>query len=165
MEEQATKKRPTFVTVLGILGFIGVGWQVISGIIQMMAGAVTGAVMDVAEQNVESLEGLEGMEGLENVEGMEEFGSAMEGVGNLMQHQSTLGLISIIAALVCLLGVIWMWNLKKKGFYVYIIGEIAPAIATLVLVGFGLGGFMATLGFIIPVVMIILWGLNLKHMS
>lgn len=164
MEEQA-KKRPAFITVLGILGFIGVGWQIISGIMQMLAGAVTGAVMDMGEGMAEGMENLEGLEGMENLEGMEEFGNAMEGVGNLMAHQSTLGIISIVSALVCLLGIIWMWKLQKKGFFVYVIGEIAPAIATMVLVGFGLGGFMAMMGFIVPVVMIILWGINLKHMS
>lgn len=160
MEEQVTnaKKRPTFVTVLGILGFIGVGWQIVSGIMSMLAGAVTSAVTDVASEGLENLSDVEGM----NVEGAEAFTDlANAATANL----STLGIINIVAALVCLLGVIWMWGLKKKGFYVYVIGEIAAPIATIILVGFGFGGAMAMAGLIFPVIFIILWGLNLKHMS
>lgn len=160
------KKRPTFITVLAILSFIGVAWQIISGIMTMAAGAVTSAITDAGK---EYAEGLSTMEGMEEVEGMEEamsgVGEAVDAANKLAENASVLGIINIVAALVCLLGVIWMWNLKKKGFFVYVVGELAAPIATLALVGFGLGGMMATLGFIIPVVMIILYAINLKHMS
>lgn len=164
MEEQI-KKRPTFITVLGILGFIGVGWQIISGFIQMAAGAVTSAMVDAGQEISEGMSEIEGMSETMGSEGMEQLNNvANEGVA-LLQHQSTLGIIGIIAAIVCLVGIILMWKLKKTGFYIYVLGEIAPVIATLVLVGFGLGGFMAALGMIVPIVFIILWGVNLKHMS
>ncbi|NMD01361.1 MAG: hypothetical protein GYA62_16795 [Bacteroidales bacterium] len=168
MEEQVmeTKKRPTFITVLGILGFIGVGWQIISGIITMGAGAVTSAVTSAGSSYAESMSNIEGTE---NVEGMDQamagLNEAVDAANKLAQNATILGIINIVAALVCLLGIIWMWKLQKKGFFVYVIGEIAAPVATLVLVGFGLGGFMATLGFIFPIIFIILWGLNLKHMS
>ncbi|HOU98092.1 MAG TPA: hypothetical protein PLP65_04530 [Bacteroidales bacterium] len=168
MEEQVmeTKKRPTFITVLGILGFIGVGWQIISGIITMGAGAVTSAVTSAGSSYAE---GLSNIEGMENAEGMDQamagLNEAVDAANKLAQNATILGIINIVAALVCLLGIIWMWKLQKKGFFVYVIGEIAAPVATLVLVGFGLGGFMATLGFIFPIIFIILWGLNLKHMS
>ena len=168
MEEQVmeTKKRPTFITVLGILGFIGVGWQIISGIITMGAGAVTSAVTSAGSSYAE---GLSNIEGMENVEGMDQamagLNEAVDAANKLAQNATILGIINIVAALVCLLGIIWMWKLQKKGFFVYVIGEIAAPVATLVLVGFGLGDFMATLGFIFPIIFIILWGLNLKHMS
>lgn len=161
MEEQATntKKRPAFITVLGILGFIGVAWQIIGGIMNILAGAVTSTITDAGSSMVDSMEGIEGME---NVEGLQELGDTLN---SFVPDFTTMGYVSIAAALVCLLGIIWMWQLKKKGFFVYVIGEIAAPIATIFLVGFGLGGMMATLGMIFPVVFIILWGLNLKHMS
>ncbi len=168
MEEQVmeTKKRPTFLTVLGILSFIGVAWQIISGIITMGAGAVSSAVTSAGQSYAEGLSELEGME---NVEGMDQamagLNEAVDAANKLAQNATLLGIINIVAALICLLGVIWMWKLMKKGFYVYVIGELAAPVATLVLVGFGLGGFMATLGFIVPIIFIILYALNLKHMS
>jgi hypothetical protein len=160
MEEQVTntKKRPAFVTVLGILGFIGVGWQIVSGVMSMLAGAVTSAVSDVATEGLENLDNVEGM----NVEGTQALNDLASSATSSL---TTLGIVNIVAALVCLLGIIWMWGLKKKGFFVYAIGEIAAPIATVVLVGFGFGGAMAMVGMIFPVIFIILWGLNLKHMS
>lgn len=160
MEEQVTntKKRPVFVTVLGILGFIGVGWQIVSGVMSMLAGAVTSAVSDVATEGLNNLDNVEGM----NVEGTEALNDLASSATSSL---TTLGIVNIVAALVCLLGIIWMWGLKKKGFFVYAIGEIAAPIATVVLVGFGFGGAMAMVGMIFPVIFIILWGLNLKHMS
>jgi|YNPMSStandDraft_1061717.scaffolds.fasta_scaffold00925_14 hypothetical protein len=168
MEEQVmeTKKRPVFITVLAILSFIGVGWQIISGFLTMAAGAVTSAVTGAGKSFAERLESMEGMEGVEEMDqAMSGLSEAVSAADRLAQNATTLGIINIVAALVCLLGVIWMWNLKKKGFYVYVVGELTAPIATLLLVGFGIGGMMATLGFIIPIVMIILYAVNLKHMS
>ncbi len=160
MEEQVTntKKRPAFVTVLGILGFIGVGWQIVSGVMSMLAGAVTSAVSDVATEGLNNLDNVEGM----NVEGTQALNDLASSATSSL---TTLGIINIVAALVCLLGVIWMWGLKKKGFFVYAIGELAAPIASVILVGFGFGGAMAMAMMIFPIIFIILWGLNLKHMS
>jgi len=162
MEEQVmeTKKRPIFLTVLGILSFIGVGWQIISGIITMGAGSLTSAVTSAGSEYAEGLSNMEGMD-----QAMAGLNEAVDAANKLAQNASLLGIINIVAALVCLLGVIWMWKLMKKGFYVYVIGELAAPVATLALVGFGLGGITATLGFIFPIIFIILYALNLKHMS
>jgi hypothetical protein len=163
MEEQVTSKpkRPTFVTVLGILGFIGVGWGIVAGVIQMLAGmaynAVSGAVSDVATENLSNVEG--------GSEAMTEFSNQMESANALLANQTTLGIVAIVASLICLLGIIWMWGLKKKGYYVYMVCEIAPVIATIALTGFSFAGAMAMVGMIFPILFIILWGLNLKHMS
>jgi len=168
MEEQVTdiKKRPAFVTVLGILGFIGVGWAIVAGVIQMLAGmaytAVSGGLSDAANK---ATEGLQNVQGMENVKGMEGLNDLADSANKLLAHQTTLGIVSIVAALISLLGIIWMWTLKKKGYYVYIIGEIAPIIATIALAGFSFAGAMAMIGMIFPILFIILWGLNLKHMS
>jgi len=106
------------------------------------------------------LEAAESMEGYQEVPGTEY-------VEESLSYASTLGIVSILAALVCLWGVLWMWKLKKTGYYIYIVGELAPVIVSFILVGFGsfLGGFFAFIGLIFPVLFIILYGLNVKHMS
>lgn len=149
-QEPAKNERPTFLTVLCILSFIGVGFAIISGLISLFAGSAGSMIMDAAE----SLEGYEEVPGMDLVE-------------SSMDYASTLGIVSIVAALVVLWGVIWMWNLKKTGYFIYIIGELTPVIVSFILVGFGsfLGGFMAMIGLIFPVLFIILYGLNVKHMS
>ena len=157
MEEQNTntverKKRPTFLTVLCILTFIGVAWAVISNVMTLLASgasqALAGAAMDSAD-----------MSGLENMPGMKE---AML----LVKHAKTLAIIGIVSALICLIGALQMWKLKKSGFFIYLIGEWAPVIASIVLIGFSFtGGFMAIATMIVPLIMTILYGMNLKHMS
>ena len=135
----------------------------------MMAGAVTTALSGAGDSLSSGLDSLSNMEGMENIEGvdnaMNNLNEAVDLANKLAANATTLGIVSIVAALVCLLGIIWMWQLKKKGFYVYVIGEIAAPIVTILLVGFGLGGIMATMAMIFPIIFIILWGLNLKHMS
>ena len=166
MEEQVmeTKKRPTFITVLGILGFIGVAWQVIAGIIQMLAGMAYSAVSNGVSAVAESAGQLSDIPGGDQA--MNELGSQLESANAVLANGTMLGIVSIVAALICLLGIIWMWGLKKKGYYVYIIGEIAPVVATVAVAGFSLtGGMMAVLGMIFPIIFIVLWGLNLKHMN
>ncbi len=145
-----TQERPTFLTVLCILSFIGIGIQVIQGLISLFAKSAGSMLMEAAE----SIEGYQEMPGTEYVE-------------ESLSYASTLGIVSILAALVCLWGVLWMWNLKKTGYYIYIVGELAPVIVSFILVGFGsfLGGFFAFVGLIFPVLFIILYGLNVKHMS
>lgn len=150
-QEPAKNERPTFLTVLCILSFIGVGFAVISNLISLFATSAGSALMDAATET---------LEGYQDVPGMDLVESAVD-------YASTLSIIGIIAALVCLWGVIWMWNLKKTGYYIYIVGELTPVIVSFILVGFGsfLGGFFAMIGLIFPVLFIILYGLNVKHMS
>lgn len=164
MEQQVTqvgeqKKRPTFLTVLCILSFIGVAFAVISNLISLFTSK--------ALQTVST--GM--MEGMGEISGTEEAESAVAaaaaGLELLAKYGNTLYICTIIAALICLVGVIMMWKLKKAGYFIYIIGEIAPPILTFILLkGFGpLGTFALVVGLIIPIVMIILYGLNVKHMS
>lgn len=158
MEENMTntavegKKRPTFLTVLIILTFIGVAWAVIGNLISLFtasaAQALAGGAMEAS-----------GMEGMENIPGMKEAIA-------LLKYGKILAIIGIVAALICLAGALMMWKLKKSGFFIYLIGEWAPVVATIILIGFSFtGGIMAILGMIFPLIMTILYGVNLKHMS
>lgn len=153
MEQQNTnvaetaKKRPGFLKVLCILSFIGIGFAVIGGIYNLMTIQAT----------IDTLRMASGLLG-------GDLGSSIDA---FIQWGTTVYIINIVAALVCLIGVIMMWNLKKSGFYIYLIGEIAPAIASFALIGgFGPFGTMAMVaGLIFPIAFIIMYALNLKHMS
>jgi hypothetical protein len=150
-QEPEKKERPTFLTVLCILSFIGIGIAVISNLISLFATSAGSAIMDAATETLEEYQDIPGMDMVESA----------------VDYASTLAIINIIAALVCLWGVIWMWNLKKTGYYIYVVAELAPVIISFILVGLGsfLGGFLALVGLIFPVLFVILYGLNVKHMS
>ncbi len=163
MEEQVMetkKQRPIFLTVLGILSFIGIGIQIISALFSILSGSVVSGVAGGGKSFSEDLNSFEGMDSATL-----KVNEAFDYVIKMAENATVLGIISIISALVCLLGVIWMWNLKKKGFLVYVIGELAPPIASIILVGFYFSGFLAAMSFVGPIIMIILYAINLKHMS
>ena len=101
------------------------------------------------------------------------IGCALGIIGGLMSITTLTGIVGVVASLICLWGVIQMWKLKKMGFYIYLIGEIAPLIVSLVTIGFAsifsfTGGIMALavlFGFVFSLIFILLYALNLKHMN
>lgn len=164
-------KRPTFLTVLCILSFIGCGLGVFSGITGYFSYKAMSSIgdgmqdewkqaMDNAMENAAAEEGM-GDAGAELARGL---GDALGGATNF----SAMANSSLIQGLLCILifvGVFMMWKLKKTGFYIYTVGQIALVATPFLLVGGLAGGMMATLGAIFPIIFIILYGLNLKHMS
>ena len=102
------------------------------------------------------------------------IGCGLAIIGSLVTIGTITGVIGLLAALICLYGVIQMWKLKKKGFYFYLVGEITPIIVSFATIGLaGLfsfaGGIIAIITAlmvtIFPVIFIILYGLNLKHLE
>jgi hypothetical protein len=149
-----SKKRPEFLTVLCIISYVGIGFAVFSALIGLLI-VTTGHSMMFMHQN-NSI-----------------FGNIIDNTDDYVRMQQINSLIALIAALVCLAGVLMMWNLKKAGYFIYIIGEIVPPIATISLSGqSGLSEMFASLyilllalGFIVPIAFIIMYGINLKHMT
>lgn len=57
-----------------------------------------------------------------------------------------------------------MWNLQKKGFYLYLAGIAVAFLAPLLLIGGWLGLITSMAGIILSIFMLILYAFNLKHM-
>lgn len=101
------------------------------------------------------------------------IGCAIQLLGSLGRLKTTLGIVTLLAAIICFVGVLMMWKLKKTGFYIYVVGEVVPIISGIIIVGAsGLfsfaGGFMAmimALSYIFPIAFLIMYGLNLKHLK
>ncbi|RYY97499.1 MAG: hypothetical protein EOO11_10710 [Chitinophagaceae bacterium] len=65
----------------------------------------------------------------------------------------------------CLIGAIRMRQLRKSGFPIYAIGELAPIAVTIALLGFsGDGTWKTYLGYIIPVIFVALYAAQRKHL-
>jgi hypothetical protein len=74
-------------------------------------------------------------------------------------------LATLICAALCIFGAYMMRNLQKTGYYIYAIGEVALPILLIFLQGAGsMMGMMAIVGLIVPIVFLILYGLQLKNM-
>ncbi|MCD6065347.1 MAG: hypothetical protein K0S33_173 [Bacteroidetes bacterium] len=148
MEDQQPK-RPGFITVLCIITWVGCAFAVFGGI----AGYFTTKIQC---ENMDSFSGLYGGA----------LGDSMnEMMDKACQNIGMTTLINVLCGFVCLVGSIFMWKLKKIGYYIYVAGEITPVIAALFLGAGGIfGAATAIVGFVIAGVWVVLYGINLKHM-
>jgi hypothetical protein len=157
-------KRPQFLTVICILSFVWCGVSFLLGI--------WGVIRNTPENMAESIEQVRQFK--------PEVADEME--QNMIEMQeSTYAQISpylnFVYILISFLGVLMMWKLNKKGFYVYLIGELLPYIGFLVagkqmMSMMSGGGMMKGVGMIMVLLMlvfdaafIVMYGLNLKYMN
>lgn len=166
MNEQ---KRPTFLTVLCILTFIGSGFGILSALIgftgindieSSMRNAQMGAGDPVAQAILNDLD-IAGMQAIQN----------------------WANILSLLASALCLSGALVMWRLKKFGFVLYVAGHAATIFGSYIALGLmekmaeimpvqAVGGVMQTMGAVVMVVtvllsigFIIMYGVNLKAMN
>ena len=135
-EVNETAKRPAFLTVLCILSFIAAG----IGIISMIIMSAARGVVDAAGSEV-------------NNKLNDELAKSGLDMNNELNQ-------AIVLILVGLWGVIKMWKLQKQGYYIYAATQVVGVIVPLI---FGIT--FSTFGAIMAVLFIVLYGLNLKHMS
>ncbi|MES2284224.1 MAG: hypothetical protein V4547_00965 [Bacteroidota bacterium] len=150
-------KRPKFLTVLCILSFVGIGISLVSGIISYFsysALANAGGLLNSIGAGVKDGEKIgESMNALASAMGMD-YGK-----------WALVALIQAILNIPILVGVLMMWKQKKVGFYIYTPFEIIQPIMPIIF-GLGLvGGLSAILSLIFAIVFVVLYALNLKHMS
>lgn len=147
--------RPTFLKVLCILSFVGTGLGMIQGLfIWMMAGVYS-----------QLFTGIGNAFGGQNT-------SEMNMITRIFNAFSFWGVSILVGSLICLLGAIFMWNLKKWAYFVYILGQLLPIVGCYLLIAslptgeFGGAALMWVFFFsIFPVAFIIMYGLNYKHLK
>ncbi len=157
----APAARPTLLTVICILSFIMGAWGIFSGVKTMTqdSSAIleeTRTAMEQAKADLgDQAEGIAGRM----------MDSAMEMAEKTAANAKNIGLTNIILSLVSLWGVWLMWNLKKNGFWYYLVAAIAGLVAPVVFLGGGLMA-MASVGFsgFFTVLFVILYAVNLKYM-
>ena len=114
MEENTTKTRPTFLTVLCILTFIGSGWGIIDGTIDFFSADIADEAMEMVDEQMEdAMEEMEDSGASENAIGFME--SLMGGVTDAVTAENIrkASIVGIISSILCLLGAIQMWGLKN----------------------------------------------------
>lgn len=128
-------KRPTFLTVLCILSFIFSGLAIIGYITAIGLAGVASAAMSNLSDDAMAT-------------------YTGPSVGLTWAYI----VIGFITTLVGLFGVIKMWKLQKVGFYIYTACVVISIIMGIVYSGFGVMS-------ILPLVFVVLYGLNLKAMK
>jgi hypothetical protein len=160
--KNSSKPRPTFLTVVCIISYVLLGWQILNG----LTGAIFGRLTSTFEPVLKRI-----------IERDVDLGDVPVGIRSLvedsfdvaykaMEHATTISLLSLLLSVIALFGVIMMWQLKKTGFYLYTGSKIFVLIIPLIFLGFNFITFVVvTTSGLFALVFIILFAVNLKHMK
>lgn len=156
------KTRPTFLTVLCILTFIGSGLNFLSSLMSIATSKVTsstGFMSMIYESMNQSMEEIP-----ESMVNMME--TVMTTVTKVMEHGATIGITNTILYAASVLGAVLMFNLKKNGFYLYSAAQILLLFVLPVVVGFNIVTMMGLVfSLIFTAAFIIMYGVNVKYMK
>ncbi|MBC7887657.1 MAG: hypothetical protein H7Z13_07190 [Ferruginibacter sp.] len=157
--------RPTFITVLCILTFIGSGWGLIGGAIQYFSAEKQAQAMTFTKEKAST--------DIQKMDNKDEGSKMAEKMVNSMTSAFTVenlkkaGLAAILAAVFCLGGALMMWKLKKTGYYLYIVGTLVGIASPFII--YGSSNIMSIISSVlvgfIGVIFVILYGVNLKYMK
>ena len=158
-----TNLRPTLLTVLCILTFIGSGWGIFGGITNYTsAETAVGITKDAMEEAKDKLE-----DQAKDEKSSKFLGKIMDSVtsGMSVENVKNSAIANIIASILTLIGAILMWGLNKKGFWLYVIGTFVAVLAPAFIIGGFMGIAAAGFGGFIGVLFCVLYGINLKYMK
>ncbi len=152
-------KLPSGLNVLTILTFIGSGMGIISGIWSFFKSADNLAKMEEMVNKPEFQKFPEFVKKMYNPE-------ALDLLRKVDANKIPIAIISILSCLLCIYGAIEMRQLKKSGFYSYIVGSIVPYIGYTMFVGiaFVTSGWSAYVGIAVTVLFILLYGSQSKYL-
>ncbi|MEM7162398.1 MAG: hypothetical protein AAF487_08130 [Bacteroidota bacterium] len=149
------KERSSFLNILTILSFVGIGIFLIIGIFSIVTGTVAQKTYFSSEEAYEKAQ----KDIVELYAGQPELGMAAIAEMEATRHLRSNGFMIVFGQIFCLLGVLKMRKGNKVGFALYSIGELGVPIASIIFMG-GMGIF----GVIIGLVFVILYGTRLEEM-
>lgn len=147
---------PGSINVLTILTFIGCGIGALFGVAGFWLISFSLRMMDKAAEN-----------GTMTEKQATDMAKQRPKLELMLANKWPLILITLVGVALCLYGAIQMRKLKKEGFYVYVLGQVVPFIASGLLIGFAtqFNGVMSYIFACIPVIFIILYANQLKYMK
>jgi len=144
--------KPQFLKILCIFSFVSCGlWLIIYAFMSMCLGIEEQKVSEIFEQMATK---------------NPEYFSDMDGVA-FFHSLGLMGLMGLASTIVSAIGVIMMWQLRKAGFIVYAISELA---SNFIGMGMDMGKLDKGMGsvifwVIIDLIFIAMYFVNLKHMK
>ncbi len=160
--QEQPKKRTTTLTVLCILSFIGGIWTIGQASYNYFTFDTT--YPKQLEQYETSLEQMSDS----GIDSGFFYDSIQNGIVTLEKTSENLNSITfayLFFALLSLLGVFMMFQLKRTGFYIYTFANLFALLVPLVLIDFKATLMLFYMGLAITVLFIILYAFQLKHMK
>jgi hypothetical protein len=149
---------PSGLNVLTILTFIGSGIGILGGLWQFIS----------AKKSIESMEQMINSDKLDEMPGFLKgmmSPEALELARKQYENRVPILLIGMLGIGLCIYGAVQMRKLKKQGYSVYLIGQALPLIAAFIFLGFGWVKGFGLLGLFFPILFIILYTLQRKHLT
>jgi hypothetical protein len=155
--------RPVFLMVLCILTFIGSTVGVIGGIVNYISAKTAAELVKAATEDAQQK-----LEASDN--GANKLAEKMMSGIEPMQNPENIrknALFKVAGSLLTLLGGILMFNLRKIGFWSYILGTIIAVTGPFVAFGTGniLGILSSSVLAFIGILFVVLYSLNLKYLK
>lgn len=149
----AAPAKPTFLKVLCILTFIGAPLGLIQGIMSYFTYSKLGQLGDAMAGVAGGDEAAAAMNTMSSMLGLD--------YGKISMGYLIIGLLNLLI----LVGALMMWMLKKVGFYLYAVGQVAIVGVMFGYIGGVVGGMMGIVTAIFAIAFIIMYALNLKHLK
>ena len=161
-EENQTPVRPTFLTILCVLTLVWNAYKFYGAIPNTFTPEKVMANKEQANEMItEMLSKYMSDKDLEKIEESQAETTKLFEERNLVVS----GGMSLISSLLLMLGAIWMWGLRKKGFWVYIAGNIVGILAPILIFGGQIGWSVGVMSFIASAIFTGLYAVNLKFIS
>ena len=148
-------KLPGSINVLTILTFVGVGIGLLSAMSNFFMAETNYANTEKMITNDDAPSILKGMFTPEMLE-MQRL---------MMENKVALLVITLVSLGLCLYGALQMRKLLKQGFYIWLMGEVLPIVATALFISSAAFKGWGLIGLAVPVVFIILYATQLKYMK
>lgn len=156
-DDQGKAIIPTGLNVLTILTFIGCA---LGGLLTLCAPLLYNFGLSAIEKAKSSGKEFSGKE----LEEMEKNKATIELAVQNMVPTMVIGIVGIV---LCLIGAIWMRKFKKDGYWMYVAGELAPVIASAVIMGSsqftGVFNILGAIG--IPILFVVLYTMQRKYLT
>lgn len=124
-DQNARPKLPSGLNVLTILTFIGCS---VFGLLTLLMPMIYKFVLNMMDKAASSGKEFSAKE----LADMEKSKAAIELATQNMVPIMIIGMIGII---LCFIGALWMRKLKKDGYWMYVAGELAPIIGSVLIMG------------------------------
>lgn len=164
-QDERPEKRPVFLTVLGILSFINIGWSIISNLISLGRGPMGEDEMD--EFRVQITKSINEVKSAGGMDWLEDFMRSIISMVESTNASHTLNVLTgLLILLIGLFGVIFMFKGRRLGFHIYIIYSFLASVQIYLFVAPSLlSNTIVVVSLFISGIFVLLYGLNLKWMK
>lgn len=156
-DDQGKAIMPTGLNVLTILTFIGCA---IGGLFTLFTPMINKFLLSAMEKATSGGQEIPA----DKLREMEKGKALIELSSQNMIPLMSIGLVGII---LCFVGALWMRKYKKDGYLMYVIGELAPIVGSLFILGTSqfTGVVSVLIGLGIPLLFVILYTLQRKYLT